>query len=473
LALGKENYSMGNMLSAVRILLVAGALAASFTGCGDSSSTSSSTSNAKTAAWTNVTVRALDGKINVSWDRATGSAFGSSVPVYNIYCSTNPATIMQPSNRIATQYAGTSFDHTDVTNGVVYYYVVTEVSAAGESTATRIVSASPQAQLPAAPYGLKVTALDSSVNLELLGPTSAGVTGYNLYRSTSRLFTAETTVKTPLTTFTAPYADQNLNNGTTYFYAVSAVSAGKESAFSPTSAARPQAKTATVNSSPTQLAAFASPTDMSAQAGNSSCTIKWSDVAPLVISAPDPATATSPYYVLYWSDSPDVLANFRGKSDDATKLLTKDANGAYTCKLNGLTNGITYYVQLTAGVKGAGGLPAAGRVTAGPIVAVTPGLKTPATPGGVSATQGTQQVLLSWNKDSSGVTGITYNIYVSTTAAATPTELMAKGTRKNNSDSSKTYFTHSGLQSGQTYYYVVTAVGEGESAPSSVVAVTL
>jgi hypothetical protein len=51
--------------------------------------------------------------------------------------------------------------------------------------------------------------------------------------------------------------------------------------------------------------------------------------------------------------------------------------------------------------------------------------------------------------------------------------MMAKGTRKNNDDSTKAYYTHSGLESGMTYYYVVTAVGEGESAPSNIVSVTL
>jgi hypothetical protein len=83
-------------------------------------------------------------------------------------------------------------------------------------------------------------------------------------------------------------------------------------------------------------------------------------------------------------------------------------------------------------------------------------------------------VSLSWSKDSSGISGVTYNIYVSTTDANSPAELRAKGDRKNNTDSSKAYFTHTGLTAGQTYYYVVTAaVGGGESEPSSIVSVTM
>jgi fibronectin type 3 domain-containing protein len=94
-------------------------------------------------------------------------------------------------------------------------------------------------------------------------------------------------------------------------------------------------------------------------------------------------------------------------------------------------------------------------------------------PVGVGATQGLRQVLLTWSKDSSGISGVSYNIYVSTSDANSPEELMAKGVKKYNADSSKTWYTHTGLQSGQTYYYVVTAVGESESAPSSIVSVTL
>jgi hypothetical protein len=81
--------------------------------------------------------------------------------------------------------------------------------------------------------------------------------------------------------------------------------------------------------------------------------------------------------------------------------------------------------------------------------------------------------MLTWSKDNSGMSGVTYNIYFSTSDAGTPAELMAKGTLRSNVDSSKTYFTHSGLQADTTYYYVVTSVGDGESAPSSIVSVTL
>ncbi len=472
---------MGKMFVAVRFLLVAIAVSTYLSACGGSGSSTASTatSTAKAVSWTNVSVRALDGKVNINWDRATGSSFGTALSTYNVYSSTNPTGILQAGNKIVSNYAGTSFDHTNVTNGQRYYYVVSEVSSAGEGPASRVVSASPYSVVPAAPFGLKVTAVDSPVKLiklDFLVPTPATTVSasYNLYRSTTITgLTATSKIASSVTALTYNDSDSNITNGTTYYYAITTVIAGKESVFSPIAAARPQAKTAAVDSSPTQLAKFASPTDMSAEPGNGACTLRWSDVAPLVISNPDPAVFSSPYYTLYWSTSPDVLNNIKGQIDDVAKTLVKDASGVFTYKFTGLTNGAMYYYQITAAVKNASALPIQGRYTPGPVVAATPYLKTPAPPAGVSATQGEQQVALNWSKDSSGLSGITYNIYVSTTDANTPAELMAKGIKKNSDDSSKAYFTHSGLIAGQTYYYVVTAVGEGESAPSSIVAVTL
>lgn len=468
---------MVNPKVALRCFLAGSVLAACLCACAGSGSSSSSGAAAanQSASWTDVSVRALDGKVNISWEKATGSAGAGPLPAYNIYCSTNSAGVVKEGNRIASGFLGQSFDHTNVTNGQRYYYVVTQVTATGESSGTRTVSAMPQAAQPAAPSGLKVTALDGSTVLSYTGPVPSGTAtvSYNVYRSTTRgSFTANNRVANNVN-FTVPYSDANLSNGTTYYYAATAVVAGRESGFSPVVSARPQAAVAAVASGPAQLAAFASPTEISVEAGNGSCSIAWKDVGPLVLSESDPAGFTAPDYVIYWSESQDVLNNVKGQKDDAAKGLTRDALGHFTYQATGLTNGTTYYFQLVAAVKGSDGKPISGRFTSAPLVSATPAPLTPAVPTGVSASQGPQQVVLSWNKDSSGIAGVTYNIYVSTTEPLTPAELMATGTKKNSSDSSKPFFTHSGLQTGTTYYYVITSVAEGESAPSSIVSVTL
>jgi hypothetical protein len=298
---------------------------------------------------------------------------------------------------------------------------------------------------------------------------------YNLYRSTAKDFTVNL-IKTPLSTFSATYVDSPLDNGTTYYYALKAEIAGRESTFSPIAAARPQATILPVNYSfdLKQLAAFGSPTNMSAEPGNGSCVIVWKDAVSPVTFDKSPDVGTTPGYILYWSYSPDVLGD---NNKVAIDNITKDAtSGGY--KLSGLNNGTTYYFRMVAAVKGTDGKIITGRYTPGPVVSATPGLKIPAIPSGVSATQqGAEQVALSWSKDNSGLSGVTYNIYYSTTYVGTPAELMAlaiaMNNKKNNVDSTKTNYTLSG-QPGTTYYFVITAaVGDGESAPSNIVSVTL
>lgn len=475
---------MGRCTTALRLLTVAGALCLSACGGSGSSNSAGGVTASKSAAWTNVNIRALDGTININWDRPAGSTLAAE-PAYNIYCSTDPTGLVQTKNRIASSYTGTSFDHTGLTNGQRYYYAVTQVTAEGEGPASRVVSAAPQAVLPATPNGLKVTAIFSSISsvkLEFTGPLPPNPDSvtYTLYRSTSKDFTTDVK-KSSLTSFTkTPYFDRYLDNtayDTTYYYAIGAAVLGKESRLSPIASARAQKKAAAVNSG-LQLGSFASPGSVAAEPGNGSCALSWADVGTIDTSA-DPTAAqlpaATPWYVIYWSDSPDdVIGNNLGHIDDAAKNLAMDAQKIYTYPLQGLTNGKTYYLQVVAAVKDAEGKPISGRSTPGPVVSVTPAAKTPAIPSGLSATQGSQQVSLTWNKDTSGIAGVTYNVYYSTTRFDNPADVKAKGEQvNNNGTNTKAYFTHSGLEAGKTYYYVVTSMGEAESEPSSVISVTL
>ena len=484
------------------LLLVASAMTFFLSACGGSGSSPSAadTSTINTASWTNVSVRALDGKININWDRASdssqttsGLSLSGTLPTYNIYCSTDSTNIVQDKNRIAANYAGLSFDHTNVNYGTRYYYAITEVTSAGEGPASRTVAATPQALQPAAPYGLKVTALNSpvtSIQLDFMGPTppNPAIVSYNLYRATSLAgLTADNShrIKSYIP-FTTPLTyidnDPHLANGTTYYYAVTVIVAGKESGLSPVVSARPQATIPFVNYSATgspsgRMAAFGSPTNVSAEPRNGSCVISWTAAAlPQILGAPqNPQLSATPDYILYWSYSPDVLNDpIKVTYDDVANGQKADAAGvfSYTLPRLSLTNGTTYYLQLVAAAKDTYHNTFPG--TPGPVVSVTPAPRTPAIPSGVSATQGAQQVLLTWTKDNSGIPNVTYNIYYMTTDPNTPANLMTQRTQMFTSAS--TNFTHSGLLAGKTYYYVITSVGglgEGESAPSNVISVTL
>jgi hypothetical protein len=80
----------------------------------------------------------------------------------------------------------------------------------------------------------------------------------------------------------------------------------------------------------------------------------------------------------------------------------------------------------------------------------------PAAPTGLTATAGTGQVTLAWDMDE---TVASYHLYWGTAPAAT-------AGRTQIPDVTSPY-THTGLTSGATYYYVVTAMTAGEESPPS------
>lgn len=97
-----------------------------------------------------------DSKVNLSWtiiDGATG---------YNVKRST---TAGGPYTTIASNVHGTSYVDTDVVNGTTYYYVVTAITADGESDNSNEASATPNATETPGENGqglLRVTMTDSS-----------------------------------------------------------------------------------------------------------------------------------------------------------------------------------------------------------------------------------------------------------------------------------------------------------------------
>jgi len=128
-----------------------------------------------------------------------------------------------------------------VTGGTKYYYVVTAVNTGGESGNSNEASATPTVAPPAAPTGLSATAGDKQV--ALTWSASAAATSYNVKRST--------TTGGPYTTVNSPtgtsYTDMGLTDGTKYYYVVSAVNAGGESANSTEVSATPAASSASVH----------------------------------------------------------------------------------------------------------------------------------------------------------------------------------------------------------------------------------
>lgn len=107
--------------------------------------------------------------------------------------------------------------------------------------------------VPAPPQNLMATASNNQVTLSWSAPSTDGgstITGYNIYRSTSS--GEETLLISAGNVLT--YTDSNVNNGTTYYYEVTAVNSKGESIPSNEASATPSAtstSTLTVTLSPT------------------------------------------------------------------------------------------------------------------------------------------------------------------------------------------------------------------------------
>ena len=173
---------------------------------------------------TGLAATAGNAQVSLTWNVSSGA---TSYYVKRSTTSGGPYT--QVGAPTATNYTDTG-----LTNGTPYFYVVSAVNSAGESANSSEVSATPNAP-PAAPTGLTASAGNAQVSLTWNASTRA--TSYHVKRST--------TTGGPYTQVGAPtatdYTDTGLTNGTPYFYVVSAVNSGGESANSTEASATPVA----------------------------------------------------------------------------------------------------------------------------------------------------------------------------------------------------------------------------------------
>jgi fibronectin type 3 domain-containing protein len=117
----------------------------------------------------------------------------------------------------------TTFTDTTAVNGSRFVYQVSAVNAVGEGAKSN-VSAATAATTPTAPSLASATPAGQSVSITWTAPSDDGgsaVTGYNVYRSTTR--GAETLVAQ--VGASASYTDNTAAYGSTYYYEVAAVNA--------------------------------------------------------------------------------------------------------------------------------------------------------------------------------------------------------------------------------------------------------
>jgi hypothetical protein len=176
-------------------------------GCGPTALTPLSTVPA------NLTATAGNAQVVLSWTAGTGATS------YNVKRAT---TSGGPYVQLA---APTTAGYTDsaVTNGTMYYYVVSALDAGGESANSAQVAVTPGVA-PAAPSNL--TGTPGNAQTSLSWSASSGATSYNVKRGTTSggAYTQLASVTT------TTYTDTSVTNGTTYYYVVSAVASTLESA---------------------------------------------------------------------------------------------------------------------------------------------------------------------------------------------------------------------------------------------------
>jgi autotransporter-associated beta strand protein len=260
------------------------------------------------------------------------------------------------------------------------------------------------ATIPAAPTG--VAATGGTGQIALTWNASTGANTYNVLRATSPNG-GYTTVASGLTS--TGYTDTSVSSGTTYYYAVTATNGSGSSANS-----------LQVNA----ITAPDSPGSITATGGNGQVALSWTA-----------STGAASYSVLRTTSSNGTY----------TTVATGLTGTSYTD--TGLADGTSYYYAITA-TNGSGSSANSAQVNT---------ITIPAAPTGPSATGGTSQVALTWNA-STGAS--TYNVLRATSANGTYTSVATALTG--------TSYTDTGLSSGTTYYYAVTATnGSGSSANST------
>ena len=180
---------------------------------------------ARPAAPTGLAATAGNAQVALRWNASAGATS------YNVKRST---TSGGPFTTVATGVTATLFTNTGLTNGTTFFFVASAVNAGGESANSTQVSATPQtAAPPSAPSGLTASAGNAQVSLNWTAST--GATSYNVKRSTTSGGPYTLVGGATGTSFT----NTGLTNGTTYFFVVSALNGGGESANSSQVSATP------------------------------------------------------------------------------------------------------------------------------------------------------------------------------------------------------------------------------------------
>jgi len=343
-----------------------------------------------------------NGMVQLTWQAVEGAA---------TYSVKRSETDGGPYTTIATGITEPSYIDDTAQNGVTYYYVVTASGTLGESVPSNQASATPSedAVKPEAPSGLAATPRNAQAELRW-NPVERALY-YTVKRSEHE--------KGPYTVIASGlsdpyYRDGGLDNGTTYYYVVSATSIAGEGE----------------DSLPIQVVPRPHLTTpvLSASSSDGRVLLSWD------------AAEGAEYYVIQRAEHPD--GPYLTIADRAEDTVYVDEE---------LRDRSPYYYKIMALNEHTSSLES--EVTGVRLVGSSP---YPDAPGGLEAVPDDGRVALTWHP----VTGATsYNVRRSESPDGPFIEI-ARGVIE-------TSYIDSGLVNGTAYYYLVTAVNEyGESGSS-------
>jgi fibronectin type 3 domain-containing protein len=173
-------------------------------------------STAPPFAPTGLAAAAGPNRVDLDWNN-TSTATG-----YNVKRST---TSGGPYSILAPGVATSSYADTTASGGTTYYYVASALNANGEGSDSSQVSATPTVPgPPQPPTALTARATGKKkINLGWTQSSSANIASNKVYRATVSGGPYNLIATLPATT---SYNNSGLTGGTTYYYVVTAVSAG-------------------------------------------------------------------------------------------------------------------------------------------------------------------------------------------------------------------------------------------------------
>ena len=379
-------------------------------------------------------------QVNLFWNAPSGFTITGYKIEYKAGSGsyTTLATTTGTSTATVTNYA-----HTGLTTGVTYSYKVYAINSVGTSVASSEITITPTVSstgtLPASPTGLTATPISpTQANLSW---TASAHGGYPIigYKIEYRIGGGPYSILVANTGNTATtYSHTGMTSGQVYVYRVYAITSFGISE-------KPSAET-TVNLKPASSASAPG--------------------APPGLSA----TAVSPTQVnLSWSTPSNnggyqitgYKIEVKKGSASYSNLVSNTGNATTAYSHTGLTTGTTYSYKVYA-------INSIGTSTASPEASATPTTGSisspPAPPTGVVASPASAtQINLSWSAPSNngGSPIIGYKIEYRQGTSGTYSILVA------NTASTATTYSHTGLTTGQVYFYRIYAINSvGASNPS-------